>query len=287
MPSLNLSRTEMGADRFLLARVFRQTLAVGLMLCAVCSAMAQDRAGNDIAGGDIAEKESANTELSVTQPTSSDVLAPYVEAATKRWEKEIRKYETLDEQTDDPADGILLIGSSSIRRWDSAAEDLSPFRVIPRGYGGAKYSDLAVFAQRLITPHDYRGVVIFVGNDISGRETDFTPEQVEPLVRHVVRISREHRPDAPVLLVEVTPTRSRYDAWPKIRQLNAMLREVCFTEPNVHFVATAETFLTHENQPREDLFVEDQLHLNEAGYDLWGGLIRQRLTDVFREQAHD
>lgn len=287
MPSLNLSRTELGADRFPIARVVRQAMAVGLMLFAVCPAMAQDRAGNDIAGGDIAEKESANAELAVTQPSFSDLLAPYAEAATKRWETDIQKYETLDEQTDDPADGILLIGSSSIRRWDTAAEDLSPFRVIPRGYGGAKYSDLAVFAERLITPHDYRGVVIFVGNDISGRETDFTPAQVEPLVRHVVRISREHRPDAPVLLVEVTPTRSRYDAWPKIRQLNAMLREVCFTEPNVHFVATAETFLTHDNQPREDLFVDDQLHLNEAGYDLWGGLIRQRLTDVFREQAHD
>lgn len=216
-----------------------------------------------------------------------DVLAPYREAAVKRWEKEIQKYEALDQKSTDPADGILLIGSSSIRRWDSAPEDLAPFRVIPRGYGGAKYSDLAVFAERLITPHDFRAVVVFVGNDISGKETDATPEAVERLVRHVVGIAREHRPDASVLLVEVTPTRSRYDAWPKIRQLNAMLREVCFTEPNVHFVATAETFLTHDNQPRENLFVDDQLHLNKEGYDIWGKIIRDRLTEVLREQAHD
>jgi hypothetical protein len=219
--------------------------------------------------------------------THSDLLAPYREAATKRWEKEIQKYEALDAKTTDPADGILLIGSSSIRRWDSAAKDLAPFRVIPRGYGGAKYSDLAVYAERLITPHDFRAVVIFVGNDISGKDNDATPEEVERLVRHVVAVAREHRPDAPVLLVEVTPTRSRYAAWPKIRELNAMLREVCFTEPNVHFVATAETFLTHDNQPRENLFVGDQLHLNEEGYVIWGELIRNRLIEVLREQTSD
>ncbi|PHQ31821.1 SGNH/GDSL hydrolase family protein [Rhodopirellula bahusiensis] len=219
--------------------------------------------------------------------TETDVLAPYREAATKRWEKDIQKYEALDAKTADPADGILLIGSSSIRRWDSAAEDLAPFRVIPRGYGGAKYSDLAVYAERLITPHDFRAIVAFVGNDISGKEADATPEEVEQLVRHVVAVAREHRPGAPVLLVEVTPTRSRYDAWPKIRELNAMLREVCFTEPNVHFVATAETFLTHDNEPRENLFVDDQLHLNEEGYVIWGKIIRDRLIEVLREQTQD
>lgn len=224
---------------------------------------------------------------SQTSESDADVLAPYREAATKRWEKEIQKYETLDANTTDPADGILLIGSSSIRRWDTAADDLAPFRVIPRGYGGARYSDLAVYAERLITPHDFRAIVAFVGNDISGKETDATPEEVEQLVRHVVAVAREHRPGAPVLLVEVTPTRSRYDAWPKIRELNAMLREVCFTEPNVHFVATAETFLTHDNQPRENLFVDDQLHLNEEGYVIWGKIIRDRLTEVLREQTHD
>lgn len=234
-----------------------------------------------------AQDVSATGVSAQTSESDADVLAPYREAATKRWEKEIQKYEALDAKTTDPADGILLIGSSSIRRWDSAAEDLAPFRVIPRGYGGAKYSDLAVFAERLITPHDFRAVVIFVGNDISGKENDATPEEVERLVRHVVAVTREHRPDAPVLLIEVTPTRSRYDAWPKIRELNAMLREVCFTEPNVHFVATAETFLTHDNQPRENLFVDDQLHLNEEGYDIWGDIIRDRLIEVLREQTQD
>ncbi|WDQ17323.1 GDSL-type esterase/lipase family protein [Rhodopirellula sp. P2] len=233
---------------------------------------------------DASAPNSATPDASETDP---DLLAPYREAATQRWEKEIQKYEALDAETTDPADGILLIGSSSIRRWDTAAEDLAPFRVIPRGYGGAKFSDLAVFAERLITPHDFRAVVVFVANDISGKPNDAAPAEVEKLVRHVVAVAREHRPDAPVLLVEITPTRSRYDAWPKIRKLNARLREICFTEPNVHFVATAETFMTHANQPRENLFVGDQLHLNEEGYVIWGNLIRHRLIEVLREQTQD
>lgn len=214
-----------------------------------------------------------------------DPLADYRDAAIEKWGDEIAKLEQRDQDEPDPADGILLIGSSSIRRWSDADRDLAPYRTINRGYGGSTFADVAVFAERLITPHDFRGVVIFVGNDISGQDTDRTPAEVEPLVRHVASVVRKHRPDAPLLIVEVTPTPKRFEVWPAIRGLNAMLREVCLSEPNVHFVATAESFLTFDNRPRGELFVDDRLHLNEAGYTIWADLIRERLTDVLRRQA--
>ena len=122
----------------------------------------------------------------------------------------IRYWAELNGDEQHSSDAILFIGSSSIRRWGDIAIDMAPYRPIQRGYGGAKYSDVAVFAERLIQPHRYRALVMFVGNDVSGKPQDHTPEEVERLVRYIVDVSLKHQSDAPVLLIEVTPTRKRF-----------------------------------------------------------------------------
>lgn len=217
----------------------------------------------------------------------TDWLEPYRGEAVERWEAEILKLEQRDKDEPDPADAILLLGSSSIRLWQGAPVDLAPYRVINRGYGGAKFSDLAVHAERLIRPHPYRGVVLFVANDIAGSPNDHTVDEVERMVRHVLSLSRAHQPQAPVLIVEITPTPKRYHVWPQIRELNARLREIAFTEPNVHFVATAEHYLDSNQQPVAAYFRSDALHQNEEGYAVWASLIRRRLDDVFRKLARE
>lgn len=213
---------------------------------------------------------------------SANLLEPYRASSLEKWEKEIVKLEVRDREQADPHDAVLFIGSSSIRRWDDIAVDMSPYRTIQRGFGGSKYSDVAVFANRLLHPHQYRALVVFVGNDVSGKPEDHTPDQVEQLVRYLVGVSRAHRPGAPVLLIEVTPTEKRFDVWPRIREINARIREVALTTPHTYFVPTAEHYLDPEGNPRSELFVEDRLHLNASGYDLWSRLIRRRLDEVFR-----
>ncbi len=213
---------------------------------------------------------------------TADLLEPYQAKSREKWEKEIAKLEARDAEQADPDDAILFIGSSSIRRWEDIAVDMSPYRTIQRGFGGSKYSDVAVFADRLLHPHHYRALVVFVGNDVSGKPEDHSPDQVEQLVRYLIGVSRAHRPNAPVLLIEVTPTEKRFDAWPRIREVNARIREVALTTPHTYFVSTAAFYLDPEGNPRPELFVEDRLHLNADGYDLWSTLIRRRLDEVFR-----
>ena len=218
------------------------------------------------------------------QPNDS-FLDSYREAAMERWEKEIQRLEKLNESETYPEDAILFLGSSSIRRWNNIAVDMAPYHPIQRGYGGSKYSNVAVFAKRLIHPHSYRAVVIFVGNDVSGKTTDNTPDQVEQFIRHVIAVSNAHQPDAPVLLIEVTPTLKRWAVWPKIRELNARIREIALSTPRTYFIATAEQYLDPGSQPRTELFVSDQLHLNDEGYKLWSSIIRRRLDEVLRMET--
>ncbi len=202
--------------------------------------------------------------------------------AIKKWETEIVSLEKLDATQSHRSGEILLIGSSSIRLWKNIDVDMAPYPVIRRGYGGAKYSDLAVFCERLVHPHHYRALVVFVANDISGDPDDHTPEQVERWIRHIIDVSQRHQPEAPVLLIEVTPTNKRLEHWPRIRELNARIREIALSTPMVFFVNTAEHFLDPAGKPRAEYFVEDKLHLNDAGYGVWSDLIRRHLDEVFR-----
>ncbi|MEM9367136.1 MAG: GDSL-type esterase/lipase family protein [Planctomycetota bacterium] len=202
------------------------------------------------------------------------------EAIIRKWDDDIEALEKLDQDQVDPEGAVLLLGSSSIRRWEDAQAMLAPYPVIRRGYGGARYSDLVVFASRLIHPHQYSAVVIFVGNDIAGKDQDRQPEEVETWVRETIRVSLAHQPDAAVLLVEVTPTAKRFAVWPQIQELNSMLHEVAESLTGVHFVATSQHYLDSEGQPREQLFVSDRLHLNEDGYQIWASLIREKLDAV-------
>ncbi|MEM6364307.1 MAG: GDSL-type esterase/lipase family protein [Planctomycetota bacterium] len=209
-----------------------------------------------------------------------DVAEPYREAAIARWSSDIDALLQLDAERQADENALMLLGSSSIRLWDTAAEAFAPRPVIRRGYGGAKFVDLVVFAERLITPHQFDDLIVFVANDISGSKKDRSPVEVEPLVRHIIEVARRHQPEAIIHLVEVTPTPKRFAVWPAIRELNAMLREVALTEPNVRFVATAQHYLDQQDQPRSELFGDDRLHQNEAGYALWASLLKRSMSDA-------
>jgi hypothetical protein len=231
----------------------------------------------------LVRKKNGKTALEARKVAPDEsILAPYRAKAVTKWGKEIRKIEARDKTETDPEEAILFIGSSSIRRWADIATDMAPFRTIQRGYGGAKYSDVAVFSKRLLHPHQYQALAIFVGNDVQGKPEDHTPDQVEALARYVMSVSKSHQPDAPIFLIEVTPTSRRYAAWSAIRKLNERLREIALSTPNTHFIATAEHYLDPEGKPRDELFVSDLLHLNEAGYQQWATLIRNRVAETLQ-----
>jgi lysophospholipase L1-like esterase len=167
-----------------------------------------------------------------------------------------------------------------VRLWKTITEDLSPYPVIQRGYGGARYSDLAYYAERIVSPHEFRAVVIFVANDVSGSERDKPPAETAKFFRQVLEVIRRHNAEAPVFLVGITPTAKRWEVWDQTQATNAALRQVIEADSHGHYIDTAAHYLNDEGQPRIELFVEDRLHQNRDGYRLWGRLIRAELDKI-------
>ncbi len=200
-----------------------------------------------------------------------------------KWESDIQKFEALDKTEDYPDNAIIFAGSSSIRLWKTLPGDMAPYSVIQRGYGGAKLTDYGIYADRIFSPHKCSAMVLFIANDITGETNDKSSEEVRKLFSEVHRIFRKSHPGISVFLISVTPTRSRWKAWPEIKKANELVKEWCEHKRNTYFIDTDTAFLNANGEPREELFIRDQLHLNEEGYKVWTRIIKGELDRVLQD----
>ncbi|MGB3802361.1 MAG: GDSL-type esterase/lipase family protein [Lewinella sp.] len=194
------------------------------------------------------------------------------------WEPEIARFEAEDGRTPPPRDAILFVGSSSIRFWRHLAEDMAPLTVIRRGFGGAKLHDVTHFADRIILPYRPSAIVLFAGtNDISGQANDKTPEALFADFTELAELIRGELPGTPLYYISMTPIPARREVWPSLREANEAIAKYAQQHPHLHFIDMTDAFLNASDQPRNDLFWWDKVHLNRKGYRIWAGRIRDRM----------
>jgi lysophospholipase L1-like esterase len=188
-----------------------------------------------------------------------------------RFEKKVLEYEAADRATAPPRGAILFAGDSQFYRWKTIHEDLAGYTLINRGIDSFQFRDLLNYADRLVTPYAPRLIVLHVGgNDIhSGR----TPQQVLEDFKTFNAKVRAKVPGVPIIFSSITPGPGRWDEAPQRKEANRLVREYVATQKDLKFVDLWDAMLTKDGQPREDIWVEDRVHPNHAGY-----LIRAELT---------
>lgn len=202
------------------------------------------------------------------------------EEAAKSWEKDIQQLEKKDQIEKYSSEAILCLGSSSFRLWGNIKEDMAPYEMINRGYGGAKFTDLLFYTERLVAKHDAKAVLIFVANDITGTPDDRTPKEVLQLFKAVEKKIRQKHKNKPIVFIEITPTESRWKVWSQIKEVNTLIRTYCESKSNLHFIQTSPAFLNEEGEPKAELFIQDKLHLNAMGYHVWAEELKKGLKQA-------
>ncbi|MEX2335012.1 MAG: GDSL-type esterase/lipase family protein, partial [Pseudohongiella sp.] len=214
--------------------------------------------------------------------TSTSVLQAQAEAGYElpdpaRYEEAIQRFEAMDEQSPAPEDAIVLTGSSSIMFWNNdAPDDLAPLTVIPRGFGGSVMNDVLHFLDRVALTYKPRAVLIYEGENDTGRNNIPNDVIVEQLQTIIGRIHAE-LPEARVYVLSVKPSVARQATWPIAQDLNARYQQIAAADPLVYYIDVATPFLQADGSVMTDIFVADNLHLNEKGYDIWAASIREVL----------
>lgn len=194
-----------------------------------------------------------------------------------KWEPEIQKFEQADRASPPPRDGIVFVGSSSIRLWTTLAQDFPGKPVFNRGFGGSQLADSVNFAERIISPYAPKQVVIYAGvNDIHAGKS---PEVVfGDFVALVTKIHRE-LPKARVLFIALSTNPSRWSEVDQVREVNRRAARYCSQHDWLTFVDTFSLMLGPDGKPLPDIFVSDRLHMNARGYAIWREAIAPLLLD--------
>ena len=180
--------------------------------------------------------------------------------------------------------GILFIGSSSIRLWKTLGQDFPNQPVLNRGFGGSRIADSTHFAPRIVLPYKPRLIVMYAGgNDINdGRHAGAVASDF-----HAVRRDRAGkacpRRASPTSRLPATPRAGH--RWIACRQANALIEAYTKHTPNMAFIDIFPHMLDADGQPRPELFVEDRLHMNAAGYAIWTKIVAPFLDELSRCRA--
>lgn len=221
-----------------------------------------------------------STPVVVSTPEGAKLNAvtalPQLAAGHSRWQSSMAAFAKADQEHLPANDGVLFVGSSTIRMWTNLQQD---FRQVPviinRGFGGSTMADCDFFAQQLVTQYKPRQVLVYAGdNDLAeGR----TPAQVLESFAHFVRTVRTELPTTHISYISIKPSPSRLALLPKIRETNGLIADYVRANPDLRYIDIFNPMLSADGMPRSELFQADKLHMNDTGYQLWQGIIASHL----------
>lgn len=199
------------------------------------------------------------------------------------WCFAIRKFKQADKRNPPPRGAILFTGSSSIRFWDTLEQDMAPYAVINRGFGGSMLHQVHHYVDDIVLPYRPAAIFLYAGeNDIAGlwltrkHSAEEICDNFEAFYRHL----QDEQPGTPIDYISIKPARARRKYWPEMQRANRMVERFCAAEDNAHYIDIVPVMQTASGEVRKDLFTIDGVHMNKKGYALWTRVIRPVVAEV-------
>lgn len=210
-------------------------------------------------------------------------------------ETSVKKYEAQPIQKG----MILFYGSSGFTRWkptfgnrpleeDIRMKDGSP-AAVNHGFGGSTIEEGLHYYDRLVKPWEPRAIVLrFFPNDIS---FGYTPMEIVYLLAQFCNRARADFPGVKLYLCDAMPHKRfiKNSLWQKMaKQYNKLLKEYCDANEDCTYVAQS-TWPGFYPDPadagdyskiRTDIYIEDEVHFTQEGYDIYRDLFLNALDDI-------
>ncbi len=183
-----------------------------------------------------------------------------------------KKYDTL---WDSSKETIVFTGSSSIRYWKDLPKVFPDHQIVNSGFGGSLASDLLAYTSELILNYSPKQVFIYEGdNDISGNKR---PNKIINDTKAIIQKIRDHSSQTRIVLIAAKPSIARWHLKRRYKRLNRKFKRLCEKDSFLAFADIWGDMIDGKNV-RQDIFVEDGLHMNTKGYDLWYKVISNHIN---------
>ncbi|WP_214072365.1 SGNH/GDSL hydrolase family protein [Mucilaginibacter sp. dw_454] len=171
----------------------------------------------------------------------------------------------------------LFYGSSSIRLWKNLKTDFSEYAPINLGFGGSTLAACTWFFDRVMSDYKPERLVVYAGdNDLGdGRH----PEEVFLFFQQLATRAEKHFGLIPCYFISLKPSAARWHMADQFHFTNLIISAEVKNLPNWHWIDVYSAMLTADGKPNASYFLEDGLHLNPKGYQLWTAIVKNALSN--------
>lgn len=213
----------------------------------------------------------------------------------KRFEKTVQSFEKQPIEKG----MIMFYGSSGFTRWtpkydhrpleeDIRMKDGSP-AAVNHGFGGSTIEEGLYYYNRIVKPWEPRAIVLrFFPNDV---RQGYSPSEVVYLLAQFCNWARTDFPGVKLYLCDAMPHKLyiKNVMWQTLaKQYNKLLKDYCDANEDCTYVSQVSWhgFYTDPadagdyKKIRQDIWVEDEVHLTQEGYDIYRDLFLNALDDI-------
>jgi lysophospholipase L1-like esterase len=171
--------------------------------------------------------------------------------------------------------GIVFTGSSSIRLWKTLESDFPKAKIINTGFGGSQTDDLLHYLEELVINFEPKKIFIYVGeNDIGASKP--VRQVMNEYSLLIERVSKKH-PETAFFFIGTKPSPSRWEKRVQMMALNEEVKRLAQNQDKVTYIDVWTPMINKTGTPKEELFVEDRLHMNAKGYKIWKKAVEPHL----------
>lgn len=180
-----------------------------------------------------------------------------------------KRYDTI---WDASKETILFTGSSSIRRWHNLQKIFPNHQIVNTGFGSSQASDLLHYPYELILRYKPKKVFIYEGdNDIWAKKN---PNRIIKTIKQIIDGIHRNDPRTEIILIAAKPSIARWNLRKKFRRLNRKFERLAAKDNLVRFADVWKPMIDGK-KVKGDIFLEDNLHMNEKGYEIWFDVVKE------------
>mgnify|MGYP001827623257 FL=1 len=174
-----------------------------------------------------------------------------------------KKYDTL---WDASKETIVFTGSSSVRIWKDLQERFPEHQIVNSGFGGSQASDLLYYSEEFILRFRPKKVFIYEGdNDVSeGKKSKEIMSDISEIISKI----RAQDATTEIVLIAAKPSIARWSLKKDFKRLNRKFRKLSRRDVQMNYADVWKPMLSRR-KVKEDIFIEDGLHMNAKGYEIW------------------
>ena len=200
-----------------------------------------------------------------------------VTVVAQPFKDEINAFKKLDSAAFPAKKQILLEGSSSFRKWTNVQEVFPDHKIINRGFGGSTLPDVIYYADDIIFPYHPKQIVIYCGeNDIASSDT-ITADIMLKRYQQLFFLIRSKMKRVEIDFVSIKPSPSRIKFRATVERSNQLIKDFIAQQKHAKFINVFDAMLNEDGTIKQEIFIQDNLHMNEKGYAIWQKIIEPYL----------